>query len=292
MRSNPRIPFAMPRSDGPPAHFRGKRVVVNVVINVEHWPFDKPMPRALMTSPHGKPAESPDIPNFSWVEYGLRRGMPRLLSLLGDHNIHASATMNSSVCDVYPELAERIGDAGWDIVGHGVTQESLKVVEDEEATIQESISRLTAYYGVPIKGWLGPGIAQTADTADYLKACGLSFTQDWMVDDQPCWMDTKHGPLLALPYSLEINDVPIWAINAFNSDELCQRVRSTLPILLRESEHTTQVMTIALHPHLIGVPHRFIHFEKLIHELVGDSDVAFAGSNEIAEWYIEERPVG
>ncbi len=282
----------MPGTAEAPAHFQGKRVVINVVVNVEHWPYDKPMPRALMTAPHGKPAESPDVPNFSWVEYGLRRGMPRLLNLLNDHGIHASATMNSNVCDVYPEVAERIGEAGWDIVGHGVMQQSLKAVDDEVATIRESLSRLSAFYGRPIEGWLGPGIAQTADTADHLKAEGLAFTQDWMVDDQPCWMTTKHGPLLALPYSLELNDVPIWAINAYGSDELYHRVKWTLPILLREAENTTQVLTIALHPHLVGVPHRFTFFEKLIQELASHPDITFAGSNRIAEWFIAERPAG
>ena len=137
---------------------------------------------------------------------------------------------------------------------------------------------------------MGPGIAQTEDTADHLKALGLIFTQDWMVDDQPCWMSTRQGPLLALPYTLELNDVPIWAINAYGSDELYLRVKRTLPVLMREADHTTQVMTIALHPHLVGVAHRFVFFEKLIEELVAHPDVVFAGSNQIAEWFMTERP--
>ena len=31
-------------------------------------------------------------------------------------------------------------------------------------------------------------------------------------DDLPCWMTTAEGPLLCLPYTWEINDVPMWAV--------------------------------------------------------------------------------
>ena len=61
----------------------GKPLIVHVVVNVEHWQFDQPMPRKALTSPHGAEAV-PDVPNFSWAEYGMRVGMPRrdMMSML------------------------------------------------------------------------------------------------------------------------------------------------------------------------------------------------------------------
>ena len=67
---NPRIPFVLEGDEPPLPPFKGKRVVVNVAVNVEHWPFDQPMPRAILPPPHGMKAV-PDVPNFTWVEYGL-----------------------------------------------------------------------------------------------------------------------------------------------------------------------------------------------------------------------------
>ena len=35
---------------------------------------------------------------------------------------------------------------------------------------------------------------------------GIEFLHDWMFDDTPFWMRTKHGPLLGIPYALDMND--------------------------------------------------------------------------------------
>ena len=31
---------------------------------------------------------------------------------------------------------------------------------------------------------------------------------DWPCDDQPIWLRTRSGPLLAVPYPVEVNDNP------------------------------------------------------------------------------------
>jgi hypothetical protein len=99
--SNPRIPYEL--SDQlPPLHPLGdKRLLVHLVVNVEHWPFDAPMPRKLLGSPHGRD-NVPDLPNFGWVEYGMRAGLPRILRALAARGLPASASMNASVIEAYP----------------------------------------------------------------------------------------------------------------------------------------------------------------------------------------------
>src|ERR1700761_4730406 len=97
--SNPRIPYqyASDRpSLAPPV--AGKRLIVHVVVNVEHWPFDQPMPRKLLPGPHGND-KIPDVPNYSWVEYGMRTGLPRIVRALSDRGLPASTTINASVID-------------------------------------------------------------------------------------------------------------------------------------------------------------------------------------------------
>jgi hypothetical protein len=69
--ANPRIPFEMLDERVAPPAPGGKPLIVHVVVNVEHWPFDRPLPRSLLSAPHGvEPV--PNVANFSWVEYGLR----------------------------------------------------------------------------------------------------------------------------------------------------------------------------------------------------------------------------
>jgi len=37
---------------------------------------------------------------------------------------------------------------------------------------------------------------------------GFDFLMDWPADDQPIWMKTRSGPLMSVPYPIEVNDSP------------------------------------------------------------------------------------
>jgi allantoinase len=41
-----------------------------------------------------------------------------------------------------------------------------------------------------------------------LKEVGFDFLMDWPADDQPLWMKTRSGPIMSVPYPIEINDSP------------------------------------------------------------------------------------
>lgn len=283
--SNPRIPYQMASARPRLAPLRGKPLMVHVVVNVEYWPFDQAMPRGVLPAPHGK-APIPDIANFSWVEYGMRAGMPRLLRMLGERGIRASAFMNAACADVYAACAQAMLAAQWEFVGHGWVQRSLAFEQDEAQVIDRSLERLERLTGKRPRGWLGPGIGETMHTPDLLKERGIEWLSDWYVDDLPCWMSTRHGPLIAMPYTVELNDVPIWAIQNRGSDEMLRRIEATLPVLEQEMADNPRVMTIALHPHIVGVPHRSIHLARALDLLLARDDTVFVTGSEIADWFI------
>jgi len=139
---NPRVPFQM-ASDRPRlAPPGGKPIIVNFCMNIEYWPFDRPMPRGVLPAPHGAQIQPPDVPNYAWVEYGLRVGMPRFLDMLARRGLKASALMNAQVADIYPALMDAVVDAGWELVGHGWFQQSLKQADDEADVIRRCLDRL------------------------------------------------------------------------------------------------------------------------------------------------------
>jgi allantoinase len=292
MWSNPRIPFELASHRRRLEPLNGKPLLVNVVVNIEHWPFDRPMPRGILPPPHGANVPPPDLPNFSWVEYGLRCGMPRVLDMLARRGIKASAFFNAQVADVYPSLTREVLAAGWEFVGHGWFQRSLKQVDDEEAEIRCCLDRLREATGKATRGWFGAGGAETDKTPDILKQCGIEFIHDWLVDDLPCWLRTAHGPLLALPYTWELNDVPIWVVQGQSSDELLKRLEATLSVLGRELETQPRILTFGLHPHLIGVPHRAYYMEKALDLLMARRDTIFVTSSQIADWFIAADGTG
>jgi allantoinase len=291
--SNPRIPYQMAsdRAVLPPP-VPGKRLIVHVVVNVEHWPFDQPMPRKLLSGPHGN-EKIPDVPNYAWVEYGMRTGLPRILNALSQRGLPASTTINASVIDTYPRAAEVMLQAGWEFMGHGWTQKALQAEPDEVAVIDRCVERIASFTGAKPRGWLGAGLSETLDTPDVLKSRGFDYVCDWVVDDLPCWMQTKHGPLIAAPYSLELNDGPLWAGWGMDSDAQYQRVLATLETFETELATNCRVMVLPLHPHLVGVPHRMNWFCKILDRLIARDDTVFVTGGQIADWYasVEAPPV-
>jgi len=158
--SNPRIPYQM-ASDRPalPPPQPGKKLIVHVVVNVEYWPFDQPMPRKLLPGPHGND-KIPDVPNFSWVEYGMRTGFPRIVQALERRGLPASTTINASVIDVYPRAAEVMLKAGWEFMGHGWTQRALQSEPDEAAVIDRCLDRIQRFTGAKVRGCWVPASAR------------------------------------------------------------------------------------------------------------------------------------
>jgi peptidoglycan/xylan/chitin deacetylase (PgdA/CDA1 family) len=283
--SNPRIPFRLADEAPPLTPPEGKTLIVHLVLNVEAWAFDAPQPRGILTAPQGVSAV-PDVPNWSWAEYGNRVGMPRMLRALAARGLPASAPTNSAVITTYPRLAERMLEAGIEFMGHGVWQRSVRAVPDERAMIFEATETIARFVGSPPRGWLGPGLAETMDTPDLLREAGYRFVCDWVLDDVPVPMTTRFGPLLALPYSLELNDSVLFAIERKEAAAWRERVLASVDRLAAEAQDGgARIVTLPLHPHLLGVAHRIAAFERVLDDLLARSDAIFMNGTQIAEWY-------
>ena len=95
-----------------------KRLAVWVILNAEEWRIEHAMPRTVLQPPMGQPL-LPDVPNWSWHEYGMRSGFWRQWKALTDRGIPTTFAVNGSVCDSYPRVASAGKDAGWEFMGHG-----------------------------------------------------------------------------------------------------------------------------------------------------------------------------
>jgi hypothetical protein len=287
--ANPRIPYRL-ESDAPSLPpFNGRRVVVNICVNVEHWPFDQPMPRAVLPGPHGAKV-IPDVPNFTWVEYGLRVGMARIIELTKALGVKASNLSNADICTHYPRLAEAMLAEGWEFVGHGLFQRGLATIEDDAAHVAQALATMRAFSGQKVRAWMGAGMSEKADTPELLRRNGIEYLQDWLVDDVPVWMKTADGPLLSVPYTVELNDVPVYMLANQASEALPDRIRATMAFYARGGFARTRIMTIALHPHIIGVAHRMEPFWRVMEELAKHPQVTFATSSEIGDWFTALHP--
>ena len=288
MWPNPRVPHELSSDRKRLSPPDGKSLIVHTVMNIEYWPFDKNMPRGILPPPHGKSPDPPDLPNYSWVEYGMRVGLPRLFKLFDENDIPVSAFINAQVADIYPKAFDEVCKLNWELVGHGWFQESLRVAKDEEHVIKKSLDLLRKLSGQPVRSWFGPAGGETEKTPELLKENGIEFLHDWLIDELPCWMRTKLGPIVAMPYTFELNDVPIWTVQNNSCDEMKKRVDATLNIFDEEKLYNTKIITLALHPHIVGVPQNFYYLKKIIEDLRKRDDVIFMTSSQIGDWFVKE----
>lgn len=281
-------PFAL-STDGPGlVPLDGAEVLVNVVLNLEHWTLDRPMPRAALPAPHGLTVV-PDVANHSWVLYGLRAGLPRLAAALAPLGAEVTVALNADVIDHYPAVADLVADRGWEVVAHGVRQQSIQSYDAEEPVIAETLRRIGARFGAP-RGWLSPGMNQTDDSLRLMVAAGLEFNHDWMIDDRPLWLTTAAGPILGLPYSLSLNDVTIYQVGLQPDGTLADRTLRTLERHLAEAASSPVVMPIGLHPHIMGVAHRIAEIETIVAAITATPGVAAVTSSAIHDWFVGQVP--
>ncbi len=284
-----RIPYSA-IVDRPPLRLPGAaRLAVWPVVNVENWDIRKPMPRAVLPAPMGQSAV-PDLPNWAWAEYGMRVGFWRLHALFRELGIVPTLALNGSVCSEYPRVAQAALEGGWEFMGHGYVQAPMHSVEDQRQAIRKTIEAIRSFTGRAPRGWESPGLTETFDTVDILAEEGIEYVADWVLDDQPCEILTSRGAIVSIPYTLEMNDVPMMVVARHSSQEWMLRGVRQFDRLYQESEQAARVMAISVHPYLSGVPHRIGYVEELFKYIREKPGVLFWTGERILDWYLEARP--
>ena len=267
----------------------GGRMLVWVIVNVEHWSMERPMPRTVLSPPMGQPLQ-PDLPNWAWHEYGMRVGFWRLYYALKARAIVPTLAINGIVCKSHERVARAALNAGWEFMGHGYVQGPMHAVADQRQSIIDTVEAIRVFTGQAPVGWESPGLTETADTIDYLSEAGIEYVADWVFDDQPVWIPTAHRPVLSVPYSVELNDIPMMLLQSHNGAEMYERGVAQIDRLWQESSTIARVMAISVHPYITGAPHRIAMFERLLDYVQGKSGVVIRTGAAIADWYKAQVP--
>lgn len=263
----------------------GKRVAVFLVVNLECWDIDRPMPRQVLSAPQGA-SVLPDVPNWAWHEYGMRVGFWRVKHALDAHGIAPTLAINGTVPAAYPRVTQACREAGWEFMVHGNAQMATHLVQDQRAMIRDAVAALREAGGHDPVGWLAPGLTETLETPDLLAEAGIQYCADWVIDDLPATIRTAHGPLLTMPYSVELNDIPIMMIQHHRAEELFDRTVAQFERLYDEAaEQGAKVMGLAVHPYISGVPHRIGWFEKALAHMASRPGTLFWQGRQIMDWY-------
>ena len=258
------------------------RLAVMVCPNVLYYELTPPPdpwinPWARMT---------PDVMMYGRQEFGSRVGFWRLLNILDKHNMPCTAVLNVAALAKFPDIRAAIVERKWDLLGHGMynTRFICGLSEEEERAYYLEMLRITRELtGIEMKGMGGPGPqAATENTPDLLAEEGFLYYADFFHDDQPFPINVNSGKLISMPYSVEINDVPILSI-AYEGDAFVEIVRRQFDRLYAEGG---RVMCITVHPAVIGQAQRAKYVDLALQYVKSFPDVWFATGRQIAEHYM------
>jgi peptidoglycan/xylan/chitin deacetylase (PgdA/CDA1 family) len=283
-----RVPYSA-IVDRPPLKLPGgARMAVWTIVNVEEWSIERNMPRTVLPPPQsgtaGQPLQ-PDLPNWAWHEYGMRVGFWRFIDVLKKYGLKATLAINGSVIKSYPRIAKAGLDAGWEFMGHGYVQRPMHHLEDQRAAIRQTIEEIKSFTGKPPRGWESPGLTETYDTIDFLAEAGIEYVADWVLDDQPCVIQTASGPIVSVPYTVEMNDIAMMVLQNHPSEEWLRRGIDHFDRLYLDSEQHTRVMAISVHPYITGVAHRIAYLERLYEYILQRPGVMMWTGEQILDWY-------
>ena len=290
----------------------GARLVVNFAINIEEG-SEPSMPDgdagstgALCECPSDAPSGVRDLAAESMFEFGSRVGVWRVLRAFQSRGVPATAFACALALERLPALAaavrKGIADGLMDACCHGYRWEDhIAMDEDEErARIAEGVTSLTATLGAPPPGWYCRTAPSTNTRRLLVEHGGFVYDSDAYNDEVPYWApveleDGRTVHHLVLPYTLCTNDSKFAPGRAFSTaEDFYSFCRAAIDVLLAEAEATGQarMLSIGLHPRLIGHPARIGGLHRLLDYLtsLGSQRVWLARRLDIANAWRTLQP--
>ncbi len=264
----------------------GARVALWVVPNVEHYEYQ---PREVGARDPWPRMPHPDVLGYGGKDYGNRVGLWRMFEVMDRLGLTCTASLSISVYEHYPEIMEAIEGRGWDVMCHGIynTRYLWDLPEDEErAVIADCVETYRRLTGKPLAGWFSPAVSCTVNMPDLVAEAGIAYYCDFYHDDQPTPVRVRRGQLVSVPYTMDLNDAFTYT-RYEEGEEFAQMVIDHFDTVYREGAEHGRVMSIALHPYMMGRPHRIKHLERALDYILSHDGVWAATGAEIARWYID-----
>ena len=247
-------PYAPFPTRGPLKWPQGKRLAVIITINLEYWDLLKKSPAPYYAGgpailPDMLPGNIPDFPNFSWREYGQRVGVWRLFDAFVAAGVRASCTMNAKMALERRAVIDAALERGFELVPHNYEQGELLChlqhkSDQERRVIEQTLTVYEQVTGRKAQGWLSSSLRGTTHTPGILVENGLKFWCDLMNDDQPYMIETEKGPIVSVPYSIEINDFTLLQRRGLTNDAALECMKEQFNVLYAEGQRTGMMMNV------------------------------------------------
>lgn len=290
LRSHGRFDYS-PITDRPDFEWPGgRRLALYVAVCIEHFPYNE-SGLGLSYSP-GLP--HPNTYNWGWREYGNRVGGFRLLEAMTEYGVAPTALVNAACYEHCPQLLQAYAAASGEMVAHGITNSvhpNERDAEGQREEVRAVYETMSEGDGRPPAGWMSPGANPGEQTEDLLAEHGFRYTLDWPIDQQPVWLRTDGGSLLAVPYPHEVNDVPMIVFHHGSSRDFADMVIDEVDEMLDQSADQALVCGITVHTFIAGQPFRLRQFRRALERIAALEDrIWITTAGAVADHYASLFP--
>jgi peptidoglycan/xylan/chitin deacetylase (PgdA/CDA1 family) len=259
-----------------PAAWPAERpLAISVSVMLEGWADDS----APGIGPMGNPLKPGvlDLQARSWADYGPKVGAWRLLDLLAGADTKAVFYVSGLLAERHPDLMRAITATGHVVAAHGWTQNVIpatQTAEDEARDLRRCLDTLTGTAGTRPLGWLSPRCTPSERTTALLAGSGFTWHADFFDSDLPYRVETAQGPVTAVPFTMEVNDMPLY-IRYGSEPEAFTRILTRLVENWRDIGNRPGCLDITVHAHVFGRPAGAIEFKRSLDVVRQRADVAW-----------------
>jgi len=267
-----------------------KPIALWITVPLEFFPLDAPAQpfRPLGGLDRGYP----DYWSYSNRDYGLRIGIYRIMRVLDQLKLTATAAANAAVAERYPRVLAEAALRNWEIMASGIDMGQLHhgglSLEEERDRVRSARDILTKATGKPIRGWHSPGHSESMHTLQLVKECGFDYVTDWANDDLPYLQHTAAGALCALPLTYEWSDRVLLVQHNLAVEDYEAQVMRAFQRLAAEAGQSGggRILSLSVSPWIMGYPHRIATLQRLLDRILETGSVWHANGMQIADTFM------
>lgn len=230
------------------------------------------------------PVGQRDLAAESMYEYGSRVGFWRLHRLFTTRGLPLTVFASALALERCPDIAAAIAQSDWDICAHGlrwIEHYHLDPATEREhiAKAYDSIKKST---GRAPEGWYCRYSASEATRGLVAAHGGYLYDSDAYNDDLPYWVREGTGAHLVVPYTMTNNDAKFLGGDVMTGPDFATFLIDGFDVLLAEAATMPRMMSVGLHPRIIGHPGRIAGLIRFLDHVANKPGVWICGRNQIA----------
>lgn len=274
----------------PPSDFRwpdGRNVAVVLNVAYETWGPGKRSGVGPMGNP--LPDGAFDFNADSYGRYGANAGIHRLAGILDGAGVPGSFLTSGALAVDDLQQVRALADMGHELVAHGYTQDlipSQLTATEDESSIQRTTDALANATGVRPQGWLSPRATAGPDTLRRLTRHGYTWHGDALDSDLPYMEKFPEGDLVAIPLSIELNDLPHVMRFGRTPRQYVELFDDALEHLLSASNDVV-IVDVMAHAHCYGRAGNAWAYREVVERCAANDNIWLTTRGAIAQHFLD-----